>query len=101
MGWRSISSLKSSQTSLALDFLPRTLPGLVVSTLNQEQTLNALKSPEHHEYRGDFLLQGEAEPDHSGPSSPTPWLESEVDTALIWTHSALTPTPQENSQHEP
>uniref|UniRef100_A0ABI7ZHH2 Synapsin III n=1 Tax=Felis catus TaxID=9685 RepID=A0ABI7ZHH2_FELCA len=80
---------------------PMTLPGLVVSTLNQEQTLNALKSPEHHEYRGDFLLQGEAEPDHSGPSSPTPWLESEVDTALIWTHSALTPPPQENGQHEP
>lgn len=83
------SSLNSSQASLVLDFPLQTLPGLAFSV-----TQPGFKSPESHECRGNCLLHWKAAPDPSGPSTPIPGLEDEVDTVLSWAHSALTPTPR-------
>ena len=55
------------------------------------------KSPESRVYTESCLLQWGAASDHSGHSSLIPWHDVEVGTTLIWPHTALTPTPQENA----
>ena len=87
---------------LVLVFLPQILPSLAWPGPSLVRTKHCVfKPPESHEYTENCLLPWGAAPDHSGPSSPIPWLEGEVGITLIWAHTALTPAPQENAEQEP
>lgn len=69
--------LEISQTSLALDFLLHTLPGLALSL---DQALNILKSPGSPEYRGSPPVASRPRPLRSQLS--VPWLEEGVGAML-------------------